>query len=425
MRMSQIRERLHRLKGERKIEERETIPQVDEKSSTFSGPSAEEWTGSKNVRVQVVENEFGSFLRLRRLLPFHTLHGRYQLGELTRVFDALSLLSPEIGKLEEWLFFDTETTGLSAGVGNFPFLVGTAYFNPHEVVLEQYFLRDPSEEAAMLYEMEHLIESHPHLISYNGKSFDWPLLKNRWILYRFHPTIEPKSHIDLLYPARSLWRGLLSSCRLGEVEAERLGVKRMEDIPGLYVPIYYMQFLAEGNLHLLKGVFRHNEWDLLTLISFSIHLAKLLRDEENFFHWEEEELFRLGNWFEGLKLHRLADRAFDTLLQRPENRKRSYLHEIALVYKKRGDLETAVSIWEELIRLQGKASFVHQGPYVELAKFYEHRRKDYDTALAFAEEAFSLLLSRRSFLKAGKQDEGELEEMKRRMKRLKEKLRRM
>lgn len=411
--MSSLKERLMRMRGisspEKKEEERE------ETSSSFLFMDDEE-----GLDQEEVENEYGSFLRLRKIYPSHALHGRYALGELFRVAEGLRLLSPSYGgEMEDWLFFDTETTGLSAGAGNFPFLVGAAFFHQKRLVVDQYFLRDPSEEAAMLAELERLMAAHPHLVSYNGKSFDWPLLKNRWVLYRMNPKMEPKSHLDLLYPARSLWRGILSSLRLGEVEAERLGIRRVDDLPGQYAPIYYMNYLAEGNPAFLKGIFRHNRWDLLTLISLLIYLGKLIQQEESFLLLEEEELFRLGQWFDRIHLPHLAEAAFSDLLERPAAKRTPFLHAVAIYYKKKGAYEKAVSIWKESIST--RAASYSLEPYIELAKYYEHQEKDYETALLLTEEAYAKTLSRRALLR-GVEGEGAIRDLQKRISRLREKM---
>lgn len=413
--MNSLRERLSRMMGGERKQKQEVQP------SPISSSSFLPWDEEPNRYQEVVENQYGSFLRLRRSYPIHTVHGRYELGELIHVKEGIRLLSPDIGELDEWLFIDTETTGLSAGAGNFPFLVGTAFFEETHVVVDQFFLRDPSEEAAMLAELDRLLMKHPHLVSYNGKSFDWPLLRNRWVLYRMNPSAQLKSHIDLLYPARSLWRGVLQSCRLGEVEVERLGIERLDDLPGSYAPIYYMNYLAEGDPNPLKAVFRHNEWDLLTLISLTIYLGRLLMRKENFFSLEEEELFRLALWFERMNLTQMADAAFQDLLERPARRRERYMHAIASVFKKRGELKKAVSIWTEYISQRGKETPFQVDPYLELAKYYEHSERDYETALSLAEEAYSHLLMRRSLLR-GKKEEEEVKEIKKRIVRLREKL---
>src|SRR5690606_31514066 len=121
--------------------------------------------------------------------------------------------------------------------------------------VEQMFIRNPSEEAAMLHELRGKLEERDVLISYNGKCFDWPIIKNRYILNRVKDTGEDPYHLDFLYPSRSLWRNTLPSCRLSSVERERLGLSRIGDVPGALAPALYFQYLAEGDPVILEGVF--------------------------------------------------------------------------------------------------------------------------------------------------------------------------
>src|SRR5690606_25250317 len=124
-------------------------------------------------------------------------------------------------------------------------------------VVQQLFVRDPGEEWAMLHYFKQLAANFSHLVTYNGKSFDWPLLANRYVLNRMAEGPAELEHLDLLYIARSLWKNSLDSCRLSRVEEARLGIMREGDVPGSLVPTLYFQYLTDGDFTPLEGVFRH------------------------------------------------------------------------------------------------------------------------------------------------------------------------
>src|SRR6516165_4511212 len=118
----------------------------------------------------------------------------------------------------KWLFLDTETTGLAGGSGTYAFLVGLAWWDAGGLEVEQMFLRDFSEEHSLLQELSDRLAARPVLLTFNGKTFDWPLLENRFTLTRSIRVPSLAAHLDLLHPARSLWRLRLGSVRLVELE---------------------------------------------------------------------------------------------------------------------------------------------------------------------------------------------------------------
>src|SRR5690606_17135283 len=141
-------------------------------------------------------------------------------------------------------------------------------------------------------------------------------------------------HFDFLYPSRSLWRNTLPSCRLSSVERERLGLSRVDDVPGSLAPALYFQYLAEGDPAIVTGVFDHNEADVLTLACLAVHFSRLLKGNVPFDRLEAEELYRLALWFDKLGMKRLADDAFARLLERDPEETEDYLLHAAEYYKK-------------------------------------------------------------------------------------------
>ena len=153
---------------------------------------------------------------------------------------ALRLLAPDapedVADTRQWLFLDTETTGLAGGTGTYPFLVGLAWWEGGGLEVEQLFMREYSEERSLLAALAERLAERPVLVTFNGKSFDWPLLETR---YRMTRTISPpalRAHLDFLHPARNLWRRRLGSVRLSQLERHVLGWDRGADLMSGLIP---------------------------------------------------------------------------------------------------------------------------------------------------------------------------------------------
>src|SRR5208282_4469171 len=201
------------------------------------------------------------------------------------------------------LFLDTETTGLAGGTGTYPFLVGIAWWDAGGLQVEQLFLRDFSEEHSLLHELAARLAERPVLVTFNGKSFDWPLLENRFTMTRSISTPQLAAHIDLLHPARALWKLRLGSVRLVELErhvldAPRLGWRREDDVASAMIPQYYFDYLRGGSADPLIGVLRHNQMDLRGLAALFAKINTLLAspdtDREGI---DSLDLFGLSHFF--------------------------------------------------------------------------------------------------------------------------------
>lgn len=426
--MSLLRERLKRqVKLEKPVHEHEPAA-APASCSDAQRLEDNEWAP---VGAVLADTQWGSFVLRRKCFSADHFHGIYAVGELAgrnlgRLLYAASeerASAKQAVDAGQWLFIDTETTGLGLGAGNLSFMTGIAYFEHGQLVVEQMLIRHPGEEAAMLGYLEHQLSMRPYLVSFNGKSFDWPILKSRFIMNRMKLMAEPQGHLDFLYPSRSLWRYVLRSCRLGVVEEERLGVIREGDVPGSMAPALYFQYLAEKNPVVLKGVFEHNELDVITLACLSIHFSKLAEGEIG---WRElqgcghEELLRHGLWLDkiGAKdraidlLERLAGQTIaertgdenehgeeedDKPIGRPHHAVRLAL---AGYFKREGRYELACPLWRSCTDGIQAVIAPSLEPYIELAIYYEHRAKDYEQALHYAERAHSQLSRRQSLLRS-------------------------
>lgn len=359
-------------------------------------------------RGRLVETEAGCFIMRERRYPLHHEHGFYALGDLAGRHGRLNRVArrhagmPPVASHADLLFFDAETTGLGVGAGNVPFMIGLGFYENRAFVVRQLFVRDPGEEAAVLHYFSAFAARFTHLVTYNGKSFDWPVVANRYVLHRM-PFDGRLEHLDLLYIARHLWRNSLASCRLSRVEEERLGIRREEDVPGHLAPILYFQYLADGEIGPLEGVFRHNEWDVLTLAALAAHLGAVLAGEAEWDKMEAEELYRAGLWLQQSGLPDLAERPFGALLARPEEADR-YAARLAAAYKKMRRYDKAVPLWERAaghVRAGSRLAVTAQSlePFVELAIYYEHHGRRPAEALRWTEEALDMV-ERLSFLHA-------------------------
>jgi uncharacterized protein len=290
---------------------------------------------------------------------------------------------------EKWLFLDTETTGLAGGTGTYAFLVGLAWWDAGGLQVEQLFLRDLHEEYSLLQELAMRIAERPVLVTFNGKSFDWPLLESRFTMTRTIPVPQLAAHLDLLHPARSLWRLRLGSVRLVELEKHvldpvRLGWRRENDVPSAMIPQFYFDYLRGGTAQPLAGVVKHNQMDLRGLAAlFGKINSRLEAREDGFAEEDSVDLFGLSKF-----LHRKGEKelahiacayALDAGL--PEEFRPQATRELALMAKRRGEKERAAVLWHELIENPQETVFACE----QLAMYYERHMRDFVRALQFVE----------------------------------------
>jgi uncharacterized protein len=307
-----------------------------------------------------------------------------------------------------WLFLDTETTGLAGGTGTYAFLVGLAWWDSGGLAVEQFFMRDLSEEHSLLLEIARRLRERPVLVTFNGKCFDWPLLETR---FRMTRAIEPpalSAHLDLLHPARQLWRLQLGSVRLAELErsvlgGESLGWSRQEDIVSSCIPGFYFDYLRGGPAAPLTGVFRHNRMDLRGLAALAGHIFRTLAAPDTAGSTERGalELFGISRI-----LHRRGSRAraratCEHALRAglPPPADRTARRELARMARRDRDYDRAAELWHDLAR-DSVASFE---ACEQLAIHYERRMHDFEEA---ARQARSSLRHLRRALRIGSIEAG-------------------
>ena len=287
---------------------------------------------------------------------------------------------------EDFLFLDTETTGLSRGAGTVAFLVGLGFIRNKQLIVRQYLMRDYDEEIFVLRRVQDELSHAKVLVTYNGRAFDMPLLLNRFIMQRMRVNVDSLPHADLLHTARRVWKLRLSCCKLSALEEHIYHEPRIDDLPGAEVPQRYFDFLKTRNFTLLEDILKHNAQDIATLVRLLYTLAEL---HENPMSAEFlQDIFSLGRVYErrgriqtACACYRAADGGSMSALSRER-----------LAYCCNRDHEPL-----EAARIYEKMISAHQGgakPYIALCKILEHKLKDIDRAADVARRALIYLSDR-------------------------------
>jgi uncharacterized protein len=305
---------------------------------------------------------------------------------------ALKLLLPEapeeIADPGEWLFLDTETTGLSGGSGTYPFLVGLAWWEGGGLEIEQLFMREYSEERSLLFALRERIAHHPVVVTFNGKSFDWPLLETRYRMSRKISVPTPRAHLDFLHPARNLWRLRLGSVRLSELERHVLGWDRGADLLSGLIPQIYFDYLRGGQPERLVPVLNHNQMDLRGLAALGSRIVSLLSDVENLGQ-DGLELFGVSRICEKrgevIRARNLYEKSIASFL--PTETDRVARRSLARLAKRQGDFELACELWKDAL----ENSRHGYEAYEQLAIYYERNARDPEQAREIVKRALDEL----------------------------------
>jgi uncharacterized protein YprB with RNaseH-like and TPR domain len=297
---------------------------------------------------------------------------------------------------DKWLFLDTETTGLAGGTGTYAFLIGLAWWDAGGLQVEQLFMRDFAEEHSILCELAARVAERPVLITYNGKTFDWPLLHSRFTMTRSIAPPKLAAHLDLLHPARAVWKLRLGSVRLSDLERHvldpiSLGWSRDDDTTSSLIPQYYFDYLRGGPPEPLLGIAKHNQMDLRGLAALYCKLNALISTElPEHGSVDGRDLFGLSRYLQrrghGDRAQTACTQALDFGLPhevRPQARR-----ELALHAKRRGEHARAAQLWHEIIAVD-PAEGIHACE--QLAIHYERRVRNDRLALEFAQLALAEL----------------------------------
>ena len=361
-----------------------------------SKPIKTNYTIEEVLKGEEELTQLGSAFVVTNDYPIDYSHGLCKLGD-----------TPDLKLIAQWgktnrlpeinpqniLFLDTETSGLAGGTGTFAFLIGLGYQTLDGFRLIQLFLREPGQEPALLAALARIIAPFEAVVTFNGKSFDIPLLKTRHILNGIPSPFLGIEHIDMLPLARRIWRNRLPSRALGDLETAILEVARaQEEVPGWLVPQIYFDYLHTGDARPLAGVFYHNSMDILSLAGLFNYVADLLNNPLNN-DIDSLDMIAIARLYEELGYFELAVTFYEHSLAQgmPEPFFIQTLQRFSMLYRRRGEWDAAVRLWEKAVEHDQVSACI------ELAKYYEHQRKDNPEAVRWTKAAVNLVEKNRRF----------------------------
>jgi uncharacterized protein len=343
---------------------------------------------------EVVENPLGKHFQTEKLYDRFKQYGAVDIGSLAELphdlLDPISNGGISSSSPAEWAFLDTETTGLAGGSGTYAFLIGIGRITPEGFRVRQFFMRDYDEEPSQLAAVAEFLEPFKVLVTYNGKTFDQPLLETRYRMNRQKSPFARLEHLDLLHGARRLWKLRFDSCRLVELEAQVLGIERQGDLPGEMIPYVYFEFLRTREAYHIVPILHHNVMDIATLACLTSIVPWAFHSPESaarFVHGAE--ILGLARWMrqagelaQAAELFRRAvDRGLkDHLLFRA-------MWDLAQCEKKLGREDALLSALTELTQSPNPHRVE---AYQELAKYFEHKERNCAMALEMTRCALRL-----------------------------------
>jgi uncharacterized protein YprB with RNaseH-like and TPR domain len=347
-------------------------------------------------RGKTISTSHGPAFVVERIFGLDHPHGTGHLSDLL-AWDSESELAAQVARnpsltqvpLSQMAYVDTETTGLAGGAGTLVFLVGVGRFIKDHFRLRQYLLRDPAEEEAMLEALRLDLEPALGFVTFNGRSFDIPLLEMRYVIglrQRWQLTEWP--HLDLLHPSRRLWRRQLPDCTLSTIEQRVLGIERSEeDVPGAEIPGLYMDYLRTGETGGLSRVVYHNEVDILSLVGLTTSVLERHRqpDPSNL---TNAEALAVARWHEGVGRSEAAEAAYQQAIDdKADEIQIEALKRLSLQWKRQERFEEAIELW----RRWSERAPDDPTPRIEMAKYFEWKTKDLEAARSWAAKALLCL----------------------------------
>ncbi|MBL8176792.1 MAG: ribonuclease H-like domain-containing protein [Bryobacterales bacterium] len=360
-------------------------PLVNESESRQERFCVEEW-----LNGEIVENEAGTHYQTFRRWERHRRHGSIDIASLAELpHDLLHAVSEGTvphSPPQSWAFLDTETTGLAGGTGTYAFLIGLGWVDAAGFHVKQYFLREPGEEPSALAALQEDLRPFDVLVTYNGKTFDAPLLETRFRLARMRSPFERMAHMDLLHGARRLWKLRFESCRLMELEGQILGVERQGDVPGELIPYLYFDYLRKGEIARLVPVFHHNAIDILTLACLTAIVPYAFRDPSEARLAHGAEMIGVARWMRKAERHEDAVAWMRQALTRRLSDELTYrtMWDVAQLERKLDRPHGALAMYAELAQARNP---YRVAALEELAKHYEHRERNAAMAMEFTQQA--------------------------------------
>jgi uncharacterized protein YprB with RNaseH-like and TPR domain len=341
----------------------------------------------------VVSTACGQHFETERIWERHRRHGCVDISDLAELsgdlLDSLSGGDIQGCPPERWAYLDTETTGLAGGAGTYAFLIGVGYATPQGFRLRQFFMRDYNEESSLLDSLARFLAQFDVLITYNGKSYDQPLLETRFTMARRRHPFDRLRHLDLLHGARRLWKLRLESCRLVQLENQILGVEREGDLPGELIPYYYFEYVRTQQALRLVPIFHHNAIDILSLACLTAIVPQAYRAPEETSFRHGADLIGLARWLLRADRHEEALRLFHRAvgLGLPDQLLFQTLWETAMAEKRLGRIAAALAGFTDLA---GSRNPYRVRALEEVAKYYEHSERNYVMALEVTRSALDI-----------------------------------
>jgi len=391
--LSSLTDRIRAVVGNASPQPAVPIPPRDDDSLRALGG---EWRGT----TYVVERRFAAACR----------HGREAIGTFAECLDAASsqatFYAGGAPARTPFVFFDLETTGLSGGAGTQVFLVGCGSFEADAgFVTRQFLLTRIADERPMLGAVADELARAGALVSFNGKSFDAPVLETRYLFHRLPSTFRELPHVDVLHPARRFWKARSGgaralgarafqasdpdSCSLVTLEKQLLGLRRCGDVPGFEIPARYFQFVRSGDPRPLAAVLEHNRLDLLTLAALTARLFHVTLHGPDMAR-DAREALALGHVYMRADLVSRASDAYSRAVEMTERGIVSQvvriesLRALALTHRRARQYAAAASCWRRLLATPGCPPPVAREATEALAVHHEHRDRDLEAAKAFA-----------------------------------------
>lgn len=346
---------------------------------------------------ELVQSATGVYVRITTLYPFDTSWGSAKLEKLagdTCIPRSSFTIHDEPGEhtLRSLLFFDTETTGLG-GSGTVAFLFGLGRIVEAGFEVTQYLLPDYDDEHAVLEQILADFSSQNVLVTYNGTTFDLPLVKDRMVINRVARTLPVTGHVDLLHPVRRLFSRRLQDCSLASVERQIFSYFRQDDVAGYLIPSLYFEWLHSEEPAGLSGILEHNRQDIVTLYALLNRITAIFKSEGKILDFKED-MYSLSRVYGRRKHLSAASDLLDRVPIESSERDGDIVWFHSLLLRRQKEWHRAAELWLRLVAMDcPQAIYAH----VELAKFYEHKTKDHFLALKHVQSAFNLSQGRLTF----------------------------
>jgi uncharacterized protein YprB with RNaseH-like and TPR domain len=354
---------------------------------------------------RTVPTRFGPCLVIDRRYEADRWHGCIQIGDCElKATDGLRLLDPLLagtdaeraGRTPRALFIDLETTGLSGGAGTLAFLVGVGWFDLGAFQVRQFLLTSHAAERAQLAAVADCFDTADLIVTFNGKTFDLPVMETRWVFHRMELPLDGVPHFDMLHPARRLWKMRLpgddegeTGCRLSTLERALFEVRRVGDVPGFEIPSRFFRFLRSGDARPLEPVLEHNRIDLVSLAAVTARAAALTSDGPEACRDDAESL-GLGRVYERAGRFERVEACYRRATAAGHRDvKAEALYRLGLRLRRERRFEEAAEVWTELLALTRTArgqvlATLRQYASEALAVHHEHRGRDYTAARELA-----------------------------------------